>query len=78
MGAAGMRSAVLPVRACLDVARVRFLVRLWVCSKSPVEALFDGHGGVLQSRKRWCVQPFLPELHIDLAARSGISPARSG
>lgn len=51
MGAPGMRSNVLATRAYLDVARVRFLVRLWVWGKNPAEALFDGQGGTLRSLK---------------------------
>jgi len=51
MGAPGMRSTALPARSTLDVARVRFLVRLWVWGKNPAEALFDGRGGILRSIK---------------------------
>ena len=48
MGAPGMRSTVLGVRATLSVNRFRFLCRLSrLARKHPAYALFDGAGGVL-------------------------------
>jgi hypothetical protein len=49
MGAPGMRSAVLPAVSYLNVARVRFLVRLWVWGRNRAEAQFSADGGKLVS-----------------------------
>lgn len=48
MAAPGVRSAVLPLRARLDVKRFRFLCRLSrLASSHKAYALFDGQGGAL-------------------------------
>jgi hypothetical protein len=44
-----MRSNLLPAVSYLDVARVRFLVRLWVWGKHRAEAQFSSTGGILVS-----------------------------
>lgn len=53
MGAPGMRSALLPNRAMLDLGRVRFLLRLYPLPGFRwTHALFDSDGGKLKAGRR--------------------------